>query len=420
MIIDSLTATRRRAGFAAVAAAAALLAAGCGAAPTTGPAATPATDQNASTATAAPTPAGSSGCITDFRPGTDYFPVKQQLRYAKNFTLSYHRSYQVLTVRQPQVGGKPESYVLLRCGAPKPHLSGALATAPQVTTPVKSLFSASTTHLPSLQALGKLDVLTGVASKSLISSAAARRRVAPSSVVEFAPAGTADGEKIVAAHPDVLVTGGQDDPAYATVRRAGIPVLADAEYLEPTPLGEAEWIKFFAALTGTEQKAADVFDGIAGNYHRAVAAVADAKPTDVLLNQPYQGVWTVPTGNTPMGRLITDAGGTWPWQQDPSDASKNTDLETVVAKSGDARIWITATNWRTKKQALGEEPRFAELTAYRSGQIWAPSRQVNAAGGNNLYELGVLRPDLVVGDLIAILHPQAEPGHRFTFYRQLH
>jgi iron complex transport system substrate-binding protein len=284
---------------------------------------------------------------------------------------------------------------------------------------VKSLFSASTTHLPSLEALGKLDVLTGVASKSLINSEAAKQRVADSKVVEFAPAGTADAEKIVAAKPDALITAGQDDPAYATVRQAGIPVLADAEYLEPTPLGEAEWIKYFAALTGTEQKAGDVFSQIAGDYRSQVAAAAKAAPTDVLVNQPYQGVWTMPTGHTPMGRLITDAGGTWPWQKDTSGTSKNADLETVFAKSGDAKIWITSTNWKTKKDAIGEEPRFANLTAYKSGQIWAPSKQVNAAGGNNLYELGVLRPDLVVGDLIAIMHPKLEPDHTFTFYQQL-
>ncbi|QGN35045.1 ABC transporter substrate-binding protein [Microlunatus sp. Gsoil 973] len=406
MIIKLITRTRRAVATAMLAGVA-VVAAACG-------------SQSAGSATAQPpsTPAA-GGCITHFNADTDYFPVKQQLKYAENFTISYHNSYQVLTVKEPTVGGKPESYVLVRCGAPKPTLTGALAKAPQITTPVKSLFSASTTHLPSLEALGRLDVLTGVASKALISSKAARQRVAQPGVTEFAPAGTADAEKIVAAKPDALVTAGQEDPSYATVRRAGIPVLADAEYLEPTPLGEAEWIKYFAALTGTERKAARVFDGIAADYNAAVDRAAAAKPTTVLVNQPYQGVWTMPTGGTPMGRLITDAGGTWPWQQDRSTASKNADLETVYKKSGTAKIWITSTNWKTKKEALASEPRFADFTAYRSGQIWAPSLQVNAAGGNNMYELGVLRPDLVVGDLIAIMHPDLEPGHTFTFYQRL-
>ncbi|SDS97608.1 ABC transporter substrate-binding protein [Microlunatus soli] len=362
---------------------------------------------------------GSPGCISDFDPKTDYFGVKQKLEYATNFDISYHKSYQVITVQRPEVGGKPESYVLVKCGAPKPDLTGELAEAPQLSTPVHSLFSASTTHIPSLEALGQLDVLTGVASKSLINSAAARSRVAGDQVTEFAPAGTADAEKIVASQPDALITAGMDDPAYATVRKAGIPVLADAEYLERTPLGQAEWIKFFAALTGTEQRAAETFDTIAGDYRTAVNKAAKADPTEVLLSQPYQGVWTMPTGGTVMGKMITDAGGSWAWQSDTSPSSASPDLEQVFTKSGKAKIWITSTNWKTRKEALADEPRFAQLAAYKSGAIWAPSKQVNAAGGNNIFELGVLRPDLVVGDLIAITHPDLEPGHRFTFYRKL-
>lgn len=359
------------------------------------------------------------GCISDFDPNTDYFGVKQKLDYATNFDISYHKSYQVITVKRPEIGGKPESYVLVKCGAPKPELTGELAKAPQLDTPVHSLFSASTTHIPSLEALGRLNVLTGVASKAFISSTAAQRRVAGDQVTEFAPAGTADAEKIVASKPDVLVTGGTDDRAYATVRKAGIPVLADAEYLESSPLGEAEWIKFFAALTGTEQQAAETFDKIAGDYSAAVKKAAKADPTEVLLSQPYQGVWTMPTGGTVMGKMTADSGATWAWKSDTSTTSASPDLEQVFSKSGTAKVWITSTNWKTRKEALADEPRFAQLTAYKSGEIWAPSKQVNAAGGNNLFELGVLRPDLVVGDLIAIAHPDLEPDHDFTFYQKL-
>jgi iron complex transport system substrate-binding protein len=398
---------RRLLGLAATTTAVVVLLAGCGSQP------------NGSSAGAGSPGRSADGCISSFDPNKDYFADKQQLRYAKNFDISYHKSYQVITVEQPTVGGKPESYVLLKCGAPKPKLTGELAEAPLVTTPVKSIFSSSTTHIPSLEALGKLDLLTGVASKALISSEAARKRVAGEHVTEYAPAGTANAEKIVAEQPDVLITGGLDDPAHATVRQAGIPVLADAEYLEPSPLGTAEWIKYFAALTGTEKRAAGIFSGIAADYDVTVQQVADAEPVPVLLSQPYQGVWSMPTGGSPMGKMITDAGGTWPWQDDPSAAAKQTDLETVYQRAGSSKVWITSMNWTTRNQAAGEEPRFAEFAAYKSGQVWAPSLQVNEGGGNNVYELGVLRPDLVIADLAAILHPDVVPDHEFTFYQKL-
>lgn len=377
------------------------------------------TDADPSGSGSASSGAGPDGCISDFDATKDYFPQKQEIVDAENFSLTYHKSYQVLTVKEPTAGGDPESYVLVRCGAPTPELTGDLAGAPVVTTPVKSLYSASTTHIPSLEALDQLETMTGVASKALISSEAALKRVAADDVVEFAPAGTVDAEQIVAGSPDVLITAGYDDPAFATIRDAEIPVLADAEFLETTPLGRAEWIKYFAALTGEEERAATTYDKISKDYADAVALAKDAEPVETVISQPYQGAWSVPAGGSHLGRMLKDARADWPYADKDSTGSINTDLETVFDESREAKIWLTSSNWTTKKQALAEESRFSDFAAFKSGQVWAPSLQVNEAGGNNYFELGVLRPDLAVQDMIAILHPDLLPDHEFTFYQQL-
>jgi iron complex transport system substrate-binding protein len=102
-------------------------------------------------------------CITDFRAGTDYFPDKSTVLDATNFTLTYHDSYQVPTVQQPYPQGRPESYVLVRCGAPTPALTGNLAGAQPITVPVASLYSTSSTQLGMITELDRADVVTGVA-----------------------------------------------------------------------------------------------------------------------------------------------------------------------------------------------------------------------------------------------------------------
>jgi len=377
------------------------------------PASTPASELNAAAGLDA------NGCITAFDPAADYYPVKSQIDYATNFTVEYDKSYQVLTVIQPTQGGSPESYVLVKCGAPTPELTGALAGATVVTTPVTSLYSGSTTHLPNLVALDQLDVLTGVASKSLISEKEVLDRVAEPGVVEYAAAGSVDAEAVVAGKPDVLITAGTDDPAYAVIAAAGVPVLANAEWLENDPLGRAEWIKYFAALTGTEAQAAEQFGRIEESYTALADKVASADPVSVVPGQPYQGTWYVPGGQSFNSRLIADAGGTTAWADDPSTGSVSTDLESVLAKAGKAPAWLASTTWTTKAEALAEEPRFAEFAAFQSGNVWNAAKDVTAEGGNNYYELGVARPDLVLGDLVAILHPDLMPGHEFAFYLQL-
>jgi len=376
-------------------------------------ASTPASELNAAAGLDA------NGCITAFDPAADYYPVKSQINYATNFTVEYDKSYQVLTVIQPTQGGSPESYVLVKCGAPTPELTGDLAGATVVTTPVTSLYSGSTTHLPNLVALDQLDVLTGVASKSLISEKEVLDRVAEPGVVEYAAAGSVDAEAVVAGKPDVLITAGTDDPAYAVIAAAGVPVLANAEWLENDPLGRAEWIKYFAALTGTEAQAAEQFGRIEESYTALADKVASADPVSVVPGQPYQGTWYVPGGQSFNSRLIADAGGTTAWADDPSTGSVSTDLESVLAKAGKAPAWLASTTWTTKAEALAEEPRFAEFAAFQSGNVWNAAKDVTAEGGNNYYELGVARPDLVLGDLVAILHPDLMPGHDFAFYLQL-
>ncbi len=359
------------------------------------------------------------GCVTDYTEGVDYYPVKSKIDHATNFTIEYKDSYQVLTVRQPTQGGAAESYVLLRCGAPQPKLTGELADAPVVTTPVTSLYSGSTSHLGSLVALDQLDALTGVAAKALVSEKQVLDRVAEPGVVEYAAAGTVDAEAVVKGKPQVVITAGTDDPAYAVIAAAGIPVLADAEWLENDPLGRAEWVKYFAALTGTEAAAQTFFGGVSAAYAALADQVKSVPKVDVVPGQPYQGTWFVPGGKSFNATLIKDAGGSTAWAADTTTGSISTDVESVFAKAGKAPVWLASTTWTTKAQALAEEPRFAQFEAFKTGNVWNAARDVTKSGGNNYYELGVVRPDLILGDLVAILHPDQEPGHEFAFYLEL-
>ncbi|MFD3811569.1 ABC transporter substrate-binding protein [Rhodococcus sp. NPDC058639] len=360
-----------------------------------------------------------AGCITDFDATVDYFPAKSEITDAENFSLAYENSYQVLTVDEPFSGGEPESYVLVKCGAPAPELSGELADAQQITVPITSLYSASTTHLPLVTELGVLDTLTGVSNGSFVSDAAVRDRIASGDVVEYAAGGTVDTEAVVLAAPDVLMTGGSDDPAYTQLRESGIGVVANAEWLEATPLGRAEWIKVVAALTGTEEQAAEVYDGIRTRYLDVAEKAAAADPAPVLLGGMSQGTWYMSSGGSFMGKFFSDAGAQWPWDDVTTTGSLPLDFESVIAQGSDAPTWLVVNSWTSIADALADDERYGTLAAVGTGEVWNANKATNETGGNDFYERGVLRPDLILSDLVAILHPEILPGHEFTFYRQL-
>ncbi|GEE01330.1 ABC transporter substrate-binding protein [Gordonia spumicola] len=358
-------------------------------------------------------------CITDFDANTDYFPDKSTITDASGLAIEYHKSYQVVTVKEPSPGAKPASYVLVRCGAPAPTLDAALADAPQVQVPVRSLYSGSTTHLPALVALGATDTVTGVSSADYVSTPEIRARIDAGKVVQYADAGVPNVEKVIAGQPDVLVSDGNEDPSYAKIRQAGVPVLADADWLEATPLGRAEWIKFFAALTGTEKKAAEVFSEIKRQYDDVAAKTAAAPKTNVLVGGIENGAWTMPAGGNYFGRLVRDAGGDYPWASDPSTGSLRLSIESVIDRSRTADAWLLSDMTVASLADLYKQDERYRVFAQPAKRAWNATKAMSATGGNDYWERGVLRPDLVLADLAAILHPDLFPGHDSVFYLQL-
>lgn len=358
-------------------------------------------------------------CITDFDPAKDYFPDKSTIDDATGLTIAYHRSYQVVTVAHTAQGAPGASYVLVRCGAPAPELDGALADAPQIQVPVRTTYAVSTTHLPALAALGAADTVTGVATSDFVSTPEVVERIKAGKVTQFADVGAVNAEKVIAAHPDVLISDGMDSPAYGRIQKSGVPVLAAPDWLEQSPLGRAEWIKFFAALTGTEKKAESVYRDIKKQYLDVVATLKDVPKTEALLGGITNGTWAMPSGASYFGKLVADAGGAYPWSDTRDQGSLQLSVESVIAKAREARVWLlTDPVAKTVADLYRQDPRYRAFTT-PAQRAWNNNKAVNAGGGNDYWERGVLRPDLVVADLAAILHPDRFPNHEFAFYQQL-
>jgi iron complex transport system substrate-binding protein len=363
-------------------------------------------------------------CIETYQPGVDYFPDKVAPTYAENFSVTYHDSYKVVTVGEPYVGGAPQTYVLVQCGAPTPDLTGDLAGAAVIQIPVMSVFAGSTTHNPMFDALDAVDRITGVATLAYTTNEAILAADAAGRLTQFAVTGAIDAETVIDAEPDVLFTDGGDDSAYDVLRRAGIPVVAVAEWLEPNLLGRAEWIKYFSLFLDREQLANSVFASVEASYQDAAATVADIPDSDrpiVLAGSSFQGIFYAPGGRSYTAQAIEDAGGRYVFADDPGTASLTLpDLEIVLDAAGDADIWInSATSYRTLDDIVADEPRLAALPAAQSGQVWNYDLIRTDSGGVGFFELGVLRPDLIVRDLIEIFHPGTLDDHQFVFYRPI-
>lgn len=361
------------------------------------------------------------GCVDTFDAAADYFPDKATVEDAVNFSVTYHRSYKVVNVRTSAAGSR-ERYVLVQCGTPVPPLRGELAGAQVARVPITSLYSSSTTHLALLMELGRLDVLTGVATKRFLTGDEILQRASSGDVREFSPANVIDAELVVSQRPSLLMTGGSVSGELNVIRQAGIPVVANHEWLEPTALARGEWVKYMALFLNEEREAQRRYSDVKGRYQalRAKAtAVADAKKPTVMTGRGTRGEFVISGGQSYVAALIRDAGGRYVWADNTATASETIDLEAQLVRAGSADIWINGGGWPTLASMVKDEPRYGLFKAYRTGQVWVYERRVNLAGANDYWSRAVSRPDLILADLVKIFHPTLVPQHEFQWYVQV-
>jgi iron complex transport system substrate-binding protein len=287
------------------------------------------------------------------------------------------------------------------------------------TVPVASLYSASTTHLPLLADLGRLDVLTGVARLKDLTGDAVAARVRTGKVREFAPVSVVDAEAVVAHRPGLFVAAGVPGASLTAVRAAGIPVVANTEWLESTALGRAEWIKYLAVFLNEERTAQRRHGEVTARY-RALAARAGAIPDAarplVMTGRGSFGNFVVAGGRSYVAALIRDAGGRYVWADDTAAGTRTIDLEAQLGRAANADIWINGGGWRDLEAMVEDEPRYALFKAYRQRQVWVYERRLTASGANDYWSRSVSRPDLVLADLVKIFHPGLLPAHAFEWY----
>jgi iron complex transport system substrate-binding protein len=362
------------------------------------------------------------GCAERYDAARDYFPDKVTVDDAVNFGVEYHRSYKVVSVRGAQAGSTGERYVLVQCGTPAPKLGGELAAAPVMSVPIASLYSASTTHLPLLVDLDRLDVLTGVAQIRNLTGDEILARAQSGRVREFAPASVIDAELVVSERPGLFMTGSTAGGTLTALRSAGIPVVANNEWLEATALARAEWLKYLALFLNEERAAQRLYGGVKARYKSASAhatAVADDRKPSVMTGRGTRGDFVIAGGRSYVAALIADAGGRYVWADNRAPGPVTIDLETQIRRAADADIWINGGGWRTLGDMVKDEPRYGEFKAYRTGQVWVYERRATSSGGNDYWSRSVSHPDLVLADLVQIFHPGLVPHHQFEWYMRI-
>lgn len=355
---------------------------------------------------------------------------------------------------------------------------GARCTTDTVRTPVERSAVFIAPHCQLMYELGCQQAIRGVCDLNYINIPDVRKRAASAgnasagnassgnasaqnSIVDCGSSMAPDIERIIALKPEaILVSPFENSGGYGKLDKLHIPIIEAADYMESSPLGRAEWMKFYGMLFGKDKNisttaAGKASEAAAGKASGAAAGKASEaavgkaseatlpascelradslfaqiekeyldlkaeagklpKGLSILTERKTGGVWYVPGGQSTIGILLKDANARYIFSDDQHSGSLPMSPEQILAKGSQVDVWAFKYFGGaplSQVQLLQEYDGYKALAAFNRGNIY----QVDTSTVP-YFELTSFHPELLLREFIILAH-----GERFgklKFYKK--
>ena len=279
----------------------------------------------------------------------------------------------------------------------------ALSDTLWIDRPMDRIICMSSSHVAALSAIDAVGTVKGVSGLRFLSDPS----IDTDAVTDVGYDAALDYEAVLHLDPDLLVTYAVNgaEPAYVSkLRSLGVRTLILHDHLENHPLARAEYVRLFGALTGRQQTADSVFAEVRDSYLSLAASACIDNPVKVLVNIPYGDAWYIPGQDGYMSRLVEDAGGVILGAASGASASSVISMEKAYGYSLDADLWLNPGSCKSREELIQVHHMFSRFGPLCDDlPIYNNIKCVNEAGGNDFWERGAIRPDLVLRDLIYIM-----------------
>ncbi len=361
-------------------------------------------------------------CKTDRKNPSDLNQSGDTLavNYAKGFTIVQYEGYKILNVENPwPEADKTYSYLLVENESKVPS---KIKYDQRINIPVSKIVVTSTTHIPSLEALNRESSLVGFPGLEYISSEKTRQLIKENKITELGKNEAINTEVLISLEPDVVIgfAVNGNNKTFNTIEKSGIPVVFNGDWVEESPLGKAEWIKFFGAFFNLSEEAEQLFNDVETAYNDAkeLAKSSGEKPS-VLAGSMYKDQWYVPYGNAWQAQFIKDANAEYIYAHTKGSGSMALSFETVLSEAQNTEYWVAPGQFKSIEHLRETSSHYNQFDAVKNRKVFTYSNTTGETGGVLYYELAPNRPDLVLKDLISIFHPELLPDYETTFFKPL-
>ena len=322
----------------------------------------------------------------------------------------------LIQVFNPWQGAKDVemSYFISRNGEQAP----AGFTGPTIPAGAKQIVCMSSSYIAMFDALGQVDKIVGVSGIDYVSNPYILAH--KDSIKDMGP--EMNYELLLGLKPDIVLLYGIGDAQTAItdkLKELSIPYIYMGEYLEESPLGKAEWMVALSELTDSREKGIEIFSEIPKRYQtlKDLTASVEQRPT-VMFNTPWNDSWIMPSTKSYMAQLVNDAGADYIYKENTSNSSAPIGLETAYGLIQKADYWINVGMASTLDELKAVNPKFTDAKSVREKTAYNNNLRLTATGGNEYWESAVVRPDIVLRDLIHIFHPELVSDSLY-YYRHL-
>lgn len=257
--------------------------------------------------------------------------------------------------------------------------------------------------------LGLASSIAGVCDAQYIRNPEVVSRLSDGRIADCGDGMNPDIEKIMDLQPDAIFVSPFENAGYGQLEKLGVPLIECAEYMETSPLGRAEWMRFYGRLLGAGSEADSLFAVVRDSYMqlKSVADSVSFRPS-VMVDTRSGSAWYTPGGNSTIGTMISDAGGAYVFSDLENSGSVPLSFETVYDRAIDSDVWLLKSRGgQCLTYALLESDfqGYAGFRPYREKNIW-----VCNVDSVPYFELTSFHPDRLLLDMVSIFHPELQAG----------
>jgi iron complex transport system substrate-binding protein len=338
------------------------------------------------------------------------------LKYAKGFKITQFGDYTELSIISPWDTSKLlNKYFLVNKNLPIPD---GLEKETIIRTPIDNVVVYTSVQATIIEQLGALGAIIGICEPEYLTSKKILEAFSYGKIANIGSSTAPNIEKIIDLKAEALVVTPFENSGYGAAEKLGIPIIEGADYMENTPLGRCEWVKFYSLFFEKGEVADSIFTATEHRYNtlKEIASHSTNRPS-LLTERKYGGSWFLPGGKSYMAAMYSDAGADYIFKERRECGSFALQFESVLERGIDADIWLLKYSSDTPMKYSDLKNEFAPYSNFRpfkEGNIY----MCNTIG-NSYYDDITLHPDYILEDLVKIFHPDLLPLHTLRYFQKM-